>query len=153
MKDLKAIERGKKLKVDPSLTRGKPFNCFRYRKTIRGFKEPSRRFKEPSLFKYWSLFKSHLNDPVPAVKALLQEKLLKGAISMKKKFLVDQEQTLCSGATGRCYGAQHQLPYHTKEKYAQRVAICNLSNLELIIWRVHLPYYSYDTAFSQTGLF
>lgn len=59
MRDLKAIERGKKLKVDPSLTRGKPFNCFRYRKTIRGFKEPSRRFKEPSLFKYWSLFKSH----------------------------------------------------------------------------------------------
>ena len=55
MKDLKAIERGKKLKVDPSLTRGKPFNCIRYRKTIRRFKEPSRTFKGPRLFKYCSL--------------------------------------------------------------------------------------------------
>ena len=37
-----------------------------------------------------------------------------------KKILVDREQTLCAGTTGRCYRAraQHQVPYHTKEKYA-----------------------------------
>lgn len=36
----------------------------------------------------------------------------------KKKILVDREQTLCAGATGRCHRAQHQVPYHTEEKYA-----------------------------------
>ena len=34
----------------------------------------------------------------------------------------------------------------------QRVAICNLTNLEPITRGVHPPYYSYITAFSQTGI-
>ena len=153
VKDLKAIERGKKLKVDPSLTRGKPFNCIRYRKTIRGFKEPSRRFKGPRLFKYCSLFKSHtllrlflktLIDPVPA--GLSQEcaprKTAEGSNFYEKKIVADREQTL-----------HIKCPIIQNKNMLQRVAICNSTNLEPITRRVHPTYYSYVTGFSQTGLF
>lgn len=153
VKDLKAIERGKKLKVDPSLTRGKPFNCIRYRKTIRGFKEPSRRFKGPRLFKYCSLFKSHTllrlflkisNRPGPGwVKSrVCSKKNCWREQFLWKKIVVDREQTL-----------HIKCPIMQNKNMLQRVAICNSTNLEPITRRVHPPYYSYVTGFSQTGLF
>ena len=61
---------------------------------------------------------------------------------MKKKIVVDREQTL-----------HIKCPIMQNKNMPQRVAICNSTNLEPITRRVHPPYYSYVTGFSQTGLF